>query len=237
MSKKTIKRTGPDLGLPHHAIAYVRVSTNKQGESGLSLEDQERDCKRYARGKGLRIVETMTDVCSASVPFGEREWGARALEMLRLRKANHLVIKKIDRVFRSLRDMVNTMQLLATYKVSLHVAEHSMDWGSPQGKLLLGILTTFAEYEREICAERTRAAKAAARARGDYLGGIRPYGFRLGERQVIERMRELRKHGLSYRKVAEALTEEGTFNRNGNPFDYGQVRRLLLRVGLDGPLG
>lgn len=227
------RHTGPTLGHEHYAIAYCRVSTGKQGDSGLSLEGQKRLIGDYAKRKALRIVATFREVESAKGPLPKRTAGAQAMELIRTRKAAVLVVTKIDRAFRSSKDMVLTLELLEKYNATLHIVElGGLDPRTPHGAFTTAVLVAAAEWERNMASARTKAALDELRRQGKRTGEW-PYGHFKAEVPVLARMKELRREGVSFRKIAAQLEVEKLFNRKGNPHRHNAIQRILARTGLD----
>ncbi len=148
-------------------IAYYRVSTKQQGESGLGLEGQVATVAAYARGQGAEVLKTYREVESGK--RADRPELAKALAHARRSRAT-LVIAKLDRLARNVHFLSGLM-------------ESNVDFiacDNPHAnKLTIHILAAVAEDEAKRISERTRAALAAYKARGGRLGAARPAGRRL----------------------------------------------------------
>src|SRR5215208_1041046 len=145
------------------AIAYYRVSTEKQGRSGLGLEAQQEAVRAFLKGRGWPPVAEFTDVESGK--RSDRPALEKALEACRLYKAT-LVIAKLDRLAR------DAHFLLGLQKAGVEFV--ACDFPDAN-RLTVGILAVVAEDEAERISARTKAALAAAKARGTMLGGFRGY--------------------------------------------------------------
>ncbi|GAA0869756.1 recombinase family protein [Brevundimonas basaltis] len=139
-------------------VAYTRVSTGKQQASGLGLEAQQDAIERYAARTGQPIIATFTEVESGAVR--DRPQLAAALDLCR-RKKSVLLIARLDRLSRSLAFIAQLLEAGVDVRAA-DVPEAN--------RLTLQLLAVFAEHERTIIRERTRAAMAAAKARGTILG-------------------------------------------------------------------
>ena len=139
-------------------VAYYRVSTDRQGRSGLGLEAQQKAVRDYLDGGAWEIVAEFVEVESGK--RSDRPELARALDACRKRKGK-LVIAKLDRLSRNLAFIATLMELGVEF-----VAVDNPH----ANKLTIHILAAVAEHEREAISERTRAALAAAKARGTMLG-------------------------------------------------------------------
>lgn len=175
-----------------NAALYVRVSTDEQ-----SCDMQERDLMRLAEQRGLEVAKVYRD---------EGWSGAKASrpafdEMLRDAKRGRfsvLLTWKLDRLGRSLSNLLRLLEDLRTWNVGLVSYSESLDLDSPSGRLMYQLISAFSEYEREIIASRVRAGMAAAKARGKQFG--RP-------RVAVDagRIAKLRASGASWREIERNL--------------------------------
>jgi DNA invertase Pin-like site-specific DNA recombinase len=174
------------------AARYLRVSRTDQRENLQADETEQLIARRE-----WTLVETYVDH-GVSGSRERRPGLDKLLADARKRRFDVLVVWRSDRLFRSLRHMVNTLAELDAIGVHFVSASEVFDTTTPQGKLLLHLVAAFSEFERQTLIERTRAGMAAAKRRG----------VRLGRPQVeldLTRARQLRQAGLSYRRIAEQL--------------------------------
>lgn len=151
---------------------YVRVSTEEQAKSGLGMEAQLARIKWYCEGNKEKLPEIfpepyVDDGVSSTVKFMARKAG-RAMHN-ELRKGDHVVIAKLDRLGRDVRDVFDTTEQWADMGVVIHcldVAGSIVDTKSAMGRFMLGMIALFAQFERDRMSERTKEALAAWRARG-----------------------------------------------------------------------
>jgi DNA invertase Pin-like site-specific DNA recombinase len=142
-------------------IAYYRVSTEKQGRSGLGLEAQREAVRNHLNGGSWRLAAEVVEVESGK--RNDRPKLAEALRLCRLHGAT-LIIAKLDRLARNVAFISNLMESGVEFT--------AVDF--PQAnRLTVHILAAVAEHEREMISQRTKAALAAAKARGTKLGGDR----------------------------------------------------------------
>jgi site-specific DNA recombinase len=231
MAKKNIRKS--DIG-KIRVIAYVRVSSDKQAQDGSSLEAQTAKLHAYAAAFDLEIVRIEVDA-GASASSLDRPALKRALACLDSFEASALLVVKLDRLTRSLRDLAD---LVDTYfkdgQYSLLSVSENIDTRSAAGRLVLNILTTVSQWEREAAGERTAAVMQHMKATGQFCGGWPPYGFTLDEdgslhecleeQAIIVRARALRTQGHTLRAVAAALPINP---RTGKPFAAQQIVRML----------
>jgi len=198
---------------------YVRVSTVRQAEDGESLEVQQRTIGGYAMMHGLALDRIFIERgVSGSKPLVERPEGAALLQVLL--EGDTVITPKLDRMFRSALDALDVLARLKKQGVSLHMIDLGGDvTGNGISKLVFTILSAVAEAERDRIRERVATVKADQRARGRYLGGIVPFGWRLGnagelmelpeQQRAIRRMKELREAGMSLRAIANEMAGGG----------------------------
>jgi DNA invertase Pin-like site-specific DNA recombinase len=117
--------------------------------------------------------------------------------LVRSKQIDVIVIWKLDRFFRSLRHLLNTVDELENLDVSLVAVKDQIDLTTPAGRLMLNMLGSFAQFERDLTAERTRLALAAAKARGVQLGRRRTFD--------TEAVRRLRESGMSLRGISKQM--------------------------------
>lgn len=160
-------------------FGYVRVSTQRQAEDGQSLEVQERSIRGYAMMLGREIDRVFVDeAVSGSVPVAQRPQGARLLS--NLEAGDMIITPKLDRMFRSALDALETLKWLQDRKVQLHMIDLGGDViGNGVSKLVFTILSAVAEAERDRTRERIREVKADQKRHNRFLGGKLPYGYKV----------------------------------------------------------
>lgn len=220
------------------AVAYVRVSTSKQADKGISLEAQCAKVAAYADLYELDVIEVVEDAAQSAKSL-DRPGLQRCLELLRKGKADALLVVKLDRLTRSVSDLGKLVEkYFAPGKAALLSVGEQIDTRSAAGRLVLNVLASVSQWEREIIGERTAAAISHKSSLGEYIGGSTPYGYRIGEDQVHlvpradeqavqARARALRAAGHSLRSVARELEAAGLRSRTGARFAPTQVSRML----------
>ena len=218
---------------------YIRVSTDRQAEDGESLGTQQRIIEGYAMMNGLKLDKVFIERgVSGSRPVGERPEGARLLSTLD--SGDVVITPKLDRLFRSALDSLDVLAKLKERGVSLHMIDLGGDvTGNGISKLVFTILSAVAEAERDRIRERIRDVKTDQRKRQRYLGGIVPFGWRIGERgalvelpeqqRAIQRIIELRQNGLSLRAISALIAAEGV------KLSHEGVKNVLAAAG--NPMG
>ena len=198
---------------------YCRVSTTRQVNEGESLAVQQRQIEGYAHMHGMALSEVVVEEgVSGSMPVHERPRGGELFA--RLKAGDVVIAAKLDRLFRSALDALKVVEDLKKRGVKLHLLDLGGDIaGNGLSRLFLTIAAAFAEAERDRIRERTQQSKADQKARGRFLGGKVPFGFRLKKDGFLERdereiaaladMREMKRDGLSYRAIAGNMKASG----------------------------
>lgn len=208
-------------------VAYYRVSTDRQGRSGLGLEAQQEAVRSYLNGGDWQLIGEFTETESGRKD--DRPALDQALALCRKRKAK-LVIAKLDRLSRSLAFIARLMDAGVEF-----VAVDNPH----ANKLTIHILAAVAQHEREMIAERTKAALQASKARGTRLGSYGADHLAPALRaEAVERARELapvvaeiRAAGASsLREIAAGLSARGILTAQGKQWTAMQVKRVLERV-------
>lgn len=223
------------------AISYVRVSTNEQAFEGISLAAQTQGIRAYAAFKGMTLVHELSDSgVSAGKPLQEREGGRRLFDYASQPRIKAVIAYKLDRLFRDAADCLEVTKLWDELGVDLHLVAlggQPIDTSTAMGRFFLTIMAGVAEMERNLIAERTKAAMSHLKSQNKRVGGI-PYGYKLHtdgrtlvkepeEQRVIANARALRQDGLSLRKVSAALEAKGMCSRTGRPFQANQIKRMI----------
>lgn len=224
---------------PRYAVALYRVSTAEQGHSGLGLEAQQASVRAFVDREGWTLVAEHQDIASGK---DDRRPGFQAA-LTRCRQLGAvLVAARLDRITRR----AHTLSGLLEEGISIRAADMP---GADD--LMMRVYAAVAQKERELISERTRAALAAARARGAVLGGDRGWrppkppsaaaaaasraekATRTAHRLALE-LEALRAEGLtSHASLAQALSERGVLTpRDGAIWTHTTVARIVERLGV-----
>lgn len=212
-------------------VGYTRVSKEEQATSGVSLAVQEQKVRAYAELYDLELVEVVEDAGYSAKTLARPGIG-RALEMLRTGTAEGLVVAKLDRLTRSVADMAT---LIADYfgdrapcgAALLSVADQ-VDTRTAAGRLVLNILASVSQWEREAIAERTRAALQYKKEQGVRLGRP-PLGPEADNAATVARINEMRQRELTLTEMAERLEAEGHRTKRGGRWAPETVRKIIAR--------
>jgi len=202
-------------------IGYIRVSTDTQADSGLSLESQAERIRAYCTLYDMNLLTIIEDA-GASAKTLNRAGIAQIKAMVAAGDVDGVVVAKIDRLTRNMKDLHTLLEEVFSV-VELHSVSEKVDTSSAAGRLVLNLLISVAAWEREATSERTSAALQVRKARGEPIGKA-PYGKRwengalvddAEEMQTIKIIRDLRRSGLTYCAIAAELKARGVTNRAG----------------------
>lgn len=223
------------------AVAYLRVSTEQQADSGLGLEAQQASVDVAASRIGLELAQTFIDAgTSGGLSIEERPVLLEAVAALK--RGDVLLVAKRDRLGRDV-IAVAMIERLVTRRGAriVSAAGEGTESNDPSAVLMRRLIDSFSEYERLVISARTRAALDAKRRRGERVSGLVPFGYALAsdgrtllvdaeEQQVIELIQRLRQEGLSLPAIAEDLNRRELHTRSGARWRWEYVRRVLKRI-------
>ena len=220
-------------------VGYIRVSTMMQADEGVSLDAQRVKLQQYADLYELDLVEIVEDA-GASAKTIQRDGLQKSLAMLKAGMAEALLVVKLDRLTRSIKDLGTLIDGFFNTKTGLDlmVVEERVDTRSASGRLVLNVLMSVAQWEREAIGERTSAAMKHKASKNEYTGGVAPYGWSLSddgvsllpekqEQEAIKYANQLRQDGVSLRKIGELLLARGWHPKSGKKWYASSVKRIL----------
>lgn len=239
------------------AVVYCRVSTEEQAAEGVSLQQQQEAGTLYAKSRGFTLQGGGPPVAtgvlvergvSGGTPLIDRPEGRKLAAMIRSGKVGHVIATKLDRLFRSAADSAAWVAELDKYGVSLHLLDlggSAVDTSTTSGRLVVGVLSQVAEMVRGTIKDNTRNAMRFKASRLEYCGGDAPYGYRIAdpkadpimlvevqaEQHAIQLARELRRSGLSYRKIGDVMHRGSVRPRGGGPWPVETIRRMTWQEG------
>src|ERR1700722_6163660 len=196
------------------AIGYVRVSTDRQAEQGVSLEAQEAKIRAMAIVQGAELIDVIVDGGESAKSLN-RPGLQRLLGLVNSGEVNAVIVAKLDRLTRSVKDLCELLELFEKRKVALISVSESLDTGSAAGRLVITIMGAVSQWEREAIGERTRDALRHKRSQGRRVGNI-AFGSRLAkdgehlepdpaEQALLAEIRRLRNQGATLRGIAATL--------------------------------
>ncbi len=215
------------------AILYVRVSTDEQG---ISVRNQVEKLEAYCKMQDLEIVDTVIDEgISGSIELHKRPAGKR---LINLEGINHVVALKLDRLFRDAADALIRTKEWDKKNIALHLVDmggQTINTSTAMGRFFLNTMAGFAELERNLISERTKAALKNKKAHSEVYNHV-PYGFDAVdgkliknelEQTVIQAIKKDHIQGFSLRAIAKKMMEMGFPTKNGGSWHPQNVKNIL----------
>ena len=228
------------------AIGYVRVSTQEQVTDGVSLDAQRDRLRAYCKDHAIKLIDIKVDEGISGGTL-ERPGLQAALQMLRRGRANTLIVVKLDRLSRSLRDVCTLVEeFFSDERYHLLSLCGMVNTHSAAGRMVLMNLANYAQFEREMISERTRDALRHMLAQGVRLGPA-PYGYEFSqdvddqgrrllvplahEQEVLRKIKGMRAEGLKLREIARRLNEAKIPARRDGVWRAQRLSIVLRRDG------
>jgi DNA invertase Pin-like site-specific DNA recombinase len=224
-------------------VGYVRVSSEDQAKDGVSLDAQREKVRLYAGLHGLDLAEVVTDA-GASAKSLDRPGLARVLALLDAGDVAGVVVYKLDRLTRNLGDWTGLIDRYFGERGgrSLMSVSESIDTRTAAGRMVLNIMMTVAQWERETIVERTRGAVAFKKSKSERVSGRIPFGSRLApdgrtietdpaETAVLAEVRAWHASGRPLRWIAAELDRRGVRPKaGGGRWAHSTVQNLVRRT-------
>lgn len=217
------------------AIGYIRVSTQGQVEDGASMAAQRAKIEAWCKLNDAELAEVFTDAGISGASMGGREGLQAALKATG--KGMALVAYSISRLARSTRDMLSIAELLERKGADLVSLTEKIDTTSAAGRMVFRMLAVLSEFERDQLGERTKAALAHLKAKGEKYGPV-PFGYREVEGRLVEVAKEarivaeisrMRGRGAALKAIADRLNSDGIEGKRGGRWHASTVRYILQR--------
>ena len=200
-------------------FGYSRVSTDEQADSRNGLEAQRSAIDAEAKRRGWTVEHHADEGASGKYINTNLQ---EALQLLASGQGDGLIVAKLDRLARSIVHAANIIDAAQAQGWSLVVLDINLDLSTAAGRMMARTVVNFAEYERELISERTKAGLAAKKQRGERIG--RP---RLATAGIVRRIVLDRNAGLSFGRIARALEAEAILSPAGRPsWQASTVRRI-----------
>lgn len=180
-------------------VGCARVSTPGQVEEGYSLEAQRKKIMAYCELHDMRLIEIIEDAGFSGKSIAGRPGIQRVLALVKPGKVDNVVILKLDRLARNVKEAVEIADLLQKKGVALHSITERLDTGSSSGRLFYNILSAMSQWEREVIAERTRSALAVKRDKGERMSRHVPYGYAVDSEVTLSKLTESRPQSRRFR--------------------------------------
>jgi len=223
---------------PRRAIGYARVSTRDQADKGHSLEAQRAKIEAYAGLYDMALADVVVDDGYSGKSL-ERPGMKRVLDLIRRRTVDVVVVAKLDRITRSVRDLGELIERFQASGVEFASVADNIDTTTASGRLVLNVMGSVAQWERETIGERTADALAHLRANGKRVSRFAAFGHRLNadgecepeprEQEAVALIRRLRAEGMTLNRIGAELAAQGFHGRNGQQLSAKVIRSVVLR--------
>ena len=219
-------------------LGYSRVSTEDQSQNGHSLPAQEQKIRQYAELYGHALSEVVTDA-GVSAKNLNRQGIQNILSMIKKREVQVLIVAKLDRLTRNVRDLSDIVELCNKTDTALISVNEHIDTGTAAGRMILNMLGVISQWEREAIGERTATSLQYKKESGLKYNCNALYGYSEQngalvpletEQATITLMIHCREQGTSFKAIAEHLNVIGVQNRSGTKWHSEQVRRVMLHT-------
>lgn len=217
--------------LVRRTVGYVRASTEDQT---LSLDAQETKITAYSTALGFRLSEVVRD-SGESAKTLKRPGIASILDAVRAGTVERVIVAKLDRLTRNVRDLAELVELCAKHDVALVSIGETLDTSSAAGRMVVNMLGVVAQWEREAIGERTATALAHKRRNGRVYGPT-PFGYRRDGDELVTEPREqialteahrLDREGASFREIGRFFDSQSVQPRRGYKWHPECVRAVL----------
>lgn len=220
------------------AIGYIRVSTMGQADEGISLETQRAKLYAWALLNDYELLAILEDAGLSGKRADNRPGLQEALKLACEHQAP-LVVYSLSRMARSTKDAIEILEHLRGCGADLVSITEQIDTTSAAGKMIYRLLAVFAEFERDLISERTKAAMAHLKAQGKCCGQV-PYGWNKtdcgnlvvnqAEQGWIDWMRAKKVAGTPLRAIAEMMNGNHIPTKSGNGKWYGKSISVIIKA-------
>jgi len=221
------------------AIAYIRVSTDRQASEGVSLEAQQSRIEQWCKANGYELAHVFVDAGISGKKMENRPQLLAALDSLK--KGTALVTYSLSRLARSTKDAIVIGEMVARRKADMVSLSEQIDTTTAAGKMMFQMLSVLAEFERNLVAERTSTALQHKKAMNHKYCGVTPYGFEemdgrliqvAQEAEVVAEIQAARNGGNTLQSIADDLNGRGIPTKTGKLWQPATIHLLLKRSNL-----
>ena len=214
---------------------YIRVSTERQANEGDSLDEQENELRKFCDYRGYKIHHVFIERGKSGGNTNRPEY-QRLVKDILAKKVNAVVVKKLDRLSRSLLDFESLMKTMQEKEIEFISLKESFDTTTAIGKAMLRVALVFAQLEREQTSERLIDVMEYRASQGMYNGGHRPFGYTNVDKQIAPHKREKEIVVLMFDKYIETkstiqtarfLNDTGYRDRDNKLFDNRKIHRII----------
>jgi len=217
-------------------IGYCRVSSDKQVDVGMSLEVQEFQIRKYAELYEIRLGEIIVDAGESAKSL-KRPGMQRIIELMDSGLCSGVLVVKLDRLTRSVKDLCHLLERYFFKNKVLISVQEKIDTNSAMGRMVMNVVMSISQWEREATSERTRAVLQHKKAKGERVGNI-AFGYKLAldgvhleehlrEQEILEAVTLMRKSGMTLNEISKDVRLRGYQSRNGKSFGISSIHAML----------
>lgn len=217
---------------------YLRVSTEEQAKEGFSIHAQKEKLTKYAQINDWKIIDFYIDNGISGKNITDRPSVSNLIEDIKNGKVNNVLIYKLDRLTRSVKDLINLIELFEQYNCSFNSVTEKLDTSNAVGRMFIKIIGIFAEFERENLAERVSFGYEQKTREGNYTNcnGVNGYDYIVGkgnlivnkmEKEIVNRIYNLYLEGTSMLKIARLFNMEKVPTKRGGSWSQATVKSIL----------
>lgn len=224
---------------------YTRVSTKEQAEEGYSIDEQERLLVQFCNNNGYEIFKCYSDKGISGKNIKARPALQELMEDAEDKQFSLVITWKINRLSRSVKDILNIMDLFEKNGIAYKSYTEPYDNSTPAGKMLFQVMATVGEFERNTIAENVKMGAMARAREGKWCGGSRPFGYDLipvysgkkrdsklkinpTEAEIVKMIFDYHNKGWGYKKIVNELNHRGFKTKRGNEFHIAGIREILM---------
>ncbi|NUF45018.1 recombinase family protein [Acinetobacter pittii] len=220
------------------AIGYVRVSTDKQAEEGISIDAQVAKIKAWASLNDYELIHVYSDEGISGASLNKREGMLQALD--RVKKGMAFICYSLSRISRDTIDTIQISRQIEKAGADLVSLSEKIDTTGASGKMIFNMLAVLNQFERDQTAERTKFAMQFKKSRNQAYSPI-PYGYdrcgnelvlNISEALTIIKIKEMSKAGIGYAEIARKLNEEQIPTKKNRLWQRHTVYYLLQRSNI-----
>lgn len=221
---------------------YMRVSTEEQAKDGFSIHAQKEKLSKYASANDWEVIDYYIDDGISGKNLQDRPDVKRLINDVKLGKINNVLVYKLDRITRSVKDLINLIELFEKNDCCFNSVTEKLDTSNAVGRMFIKIIGIFAEFERENLAERVSFGYEQKTREGNYTNtnGVNGYDYVVGkgtltineqEKIIIQNIYKEYLNGASMLKIAKDLNQKNIPSKRG-----GQWRQSTIKSILTNPL-
>lgn len=216
---------------------YMRVSTLEQAQEGYSLLSQKRKLIAYCEAMGWTVSNIYADEGISGASISKRPSCSQMLVDIKKGMYENVLIVKVDRLCRNTKELLEIVEILQNYNVRLNAVDEKIDYTTYVGKMVLTMLGSFAEFERNRITQRFKEGRTQKVLQGIKSKTSTPlfgynyenayYSINYSEAKIVKKVFELALNNVSFHEIARIIGADPNYNTNNMVWSPDKVRRIL----------